>query len=49
MKIIGTYITNAKVYKNNKLIAFKDIHMIKFKAEGFICDMQINLCKTLNK
>ena len=49
MKIIGTYITEAKIYKNNKLIAFKDVDMIKFKAEGFIIDILLNNCKPLNK
>lgn len=49
MKIIGTYLTQAKVYNNNnKLIEIKDVHMIKFKADNFIFDIQLKLCKPLN-
>ena len=49
MKILGTYIADTKIYKNGKLIRFGEVNMIKFKADGFIFDMQINLCKPLNK
>ena len=49
MKILGTYIADSKIYKNGKLIRFDKVNMIKFKAEGFIFDIEINLCKPLNK
>ena len=49
MVILGTYITDAKIYKKEKLVKIKEVNMIKFKSEGFIFDMQIKLCKPLNK
>ena len=48
MDIIGTYITDAKVYKNEKLVNLKKVNMIRFKSDGFVFDMQIKLCKPLN-
>ena len=45
MKIIGTYITEAKIYKNNKLIAFKDdltIEVIKHNKHIIIKDDNYN-------